>query len=42
MDSNVTQRRPDWVFNVSFALTMAAFLAWILWFTVTRTSAGFP
>jgi predicted membrane metal-binding protein len=42
MNSDVTQRRPDWVFSVSFALTMAGFLAWIVWYTLTRTSAGFP
>jgi hypothetical protein len=42
MGSDVTQRRPDWVFSVAFALTMGGFLAWILWYTVTRTSAAFP
>ena len=32
-------RRPEWVFSTAFVLTMCAFLAWLLWFTLTRTSA---
>jgi len=35
-------RRPDWVFSTAFALTMIGFLGWLLWFTLTRTSAVFP
>ena len=42
MENKETTRRPDWVFSSAFALTTLAFLAWLVWYTVTRTSATFP
>jgi len=41
MENGQTRQPPEWIFNLSFAVSMLAFLAWILWYTLTQTTAGY-
>ena len=41
MDRHPLHHPPEWPFIVTFAFSLLGYLAWVVWYALTQTTAGF-